>query len=604
MEPNDSPQHQRAHRIADDEWELWRGELVRLYMEGAELKEIPKVMAEEHQFFTTTAQLKDQFRKWHVNKYFTKQELAWMASETRKRGGLGKRARFQHHGHEVEEERLERALKRQRSRLYTPESPPKSLKLVPTPTRSPQLALIAPATQTSLITAPQLGDRTNTHPTLPLPYDSHLPRLDHASLEDNAGNDLRAGRDAMELLSLSEGFALETSPDYFSNYQIPLVSNGVEQMLGSPLAEGRNFIHSRAGSAQILGSPLAEGGNFRLSRAGSAQILGSPLAEGVNFTLSRASPAQSPESDWRTFINFPPTTRSRSRTFGSLVSSPRLAQPGNPPSHQPFEPFSGAPSSGVLSVQSSENNIRMSSYDHDPEKVLLNLQLMKTSLAKILRSASDTSVLHGCNFRRLKSQWLQNQLEDLTYEACTSTLATIQRRRLAREGPLSPAVLGRGITTLRSFSDYFRMDVNCLARVHSPHGLLIIQHGTAPPSSSNNNVFAARPTIMLTYVPNDATIQTEGLQVVFFHPAQDQGELQISPSIRTFNVVSKHAEIITCVKMNDVQGIRSLFDARKASARDVDESGYSLLSYAVQSGGEDVFKLLLLGGADTQNTNL
>lgn len=382
----------------------------------------------------------------------------------------------------------------------------------------------------------------------------------------------------MELLSLSEGFALETSPNYFSNYQIPLVSNGVEQMLGSPLAEGGNFILARAGSAQILGSPLAEGGNF---------------------TLSRASPAQSPESDWLgTFINFPPTTRSRSRTFGSLGSSPRLAQPGNPPSPQRFEPFSGAPSSGVLSVQSSENNIRMSSYDHDPEKVLLNLQLMKTSLAKILRSASDTSVLHGCKFRRLKSQWLQNQLEDLTYEACksqwlqnqledltyeacTSTLATIQRRRLAREGPRSPAVLGRGITTLRSFSDYFRMDVNCLARVHSPHGLLIIQHGTAPPSSSNNNVFAARPTIMLTYVPNDATIQTEGLQVVFFHPAQDQGGLQISPSIRTFNVVPEHAEIITCVKMNDVQGIRSLFDARKASARDVDESGYSLLSVSI-----------------------
>lgn len=53
MEPNDSPQQQRAHRIADDKWESWREELVRLYMEGAELKEIPKVMAEEHQFFIT-----------------------------------------------------------------------------------------------------------------------------------------------------------------------------------------------------------------------------------------------------------------------------------------------------------------------------------------------------------------------------------------------------------------------------------------------------------------------------------------------------------------------------------------------------------------------
>lgn len=70
---------------------------------------------------TRTAQLKDQFRKWQVKKNFSKQELAWMASEKIKRGALGKRARFQHHGHEVEEERLERALKRHRSQMDTPE---------------------------------------------------------------------------------------------------------------------------------------------------------------------------------------------------------------------------------------------------------------------------------------------------------------------------------------------------------------------------------------------------------------------------------------------------------------------------------------------------
>lgn len=424
--------------------------------------------------------------------------------------------------------------------------PPVSLKLVRTPTRSPQLAQVAPETQTSLISAPQFEDRTNTHPTMPSPYDCQLeiasivPRLDHASLGDNVGNDMRAGRDAMGSTPHSEWFALESleSLPNGSNYQIPLAAlNEIEQ---------------------ILRSPLAEGGNLMLSRAGSAQ---------------------SPDSDWRRFFNLSPTTRSRSRTFGQLVSSPRQSQPGDPPSHQLFAPFSGARSSSVLSVRSSEINMR--SNVHDPESILLNLQLMKSSLAKVLGFASDTRASRGFKIRKLKGQWLQHQLEDLIYEACTSTAATIHRQRLAREGAPSPAVLDKRVTTLRSLSDNFRMDVNGSARVHSPNGLLMIQHGTAPRSPFNDDVFPAQLTIMLSYVPSDAINQTEALQVVFFHPPQEQWEWHISPSIRTFNVVPKHAEIITRVRMNDVQGIKSLFDARKASPRDVDESGFSLLSVSI-----------------------
>ncbi|KAL9606447.1 MAG: hypothetical protein Q9179_000363 [Wetmoreana sp. 5 TL-2023] len=352
-----------------------------------------------------------------------------MASMQRKRGALGKRARFQQHGYDVDEERLERALKRPRPRMDTPDSSPTSLKILLTPTPSPQLAQIAPATQTIPITAPQLGDRMNTHPILLSPYNSHLqiasnvPRLDHASLEDNVGNDLGAGRAAMGSMSPSEWFALETLPNCFSDYQSPLVYD-IEQILGSPLAEGGSLM------------------------------------------LSRASSAQSCDSDWRKFLNLSPTTRSHSRTFGSLVSSPRQAQPGDPPSPQRFAPFSGARSSSVLSVPSSEINMRMNSNVHDPER-----------------------------------------------------------------------------------------------------------HGSAARIPFDDDDFPARATIMLTFVLNDATNQTEALQVVLLHPPQDSWEWHISPIIRTFNIVPKNAEIITRVMMNDVQGITSLLHARKASARDADEFG-------------------------------
>ncbi|KAL8725089.1 MAG: hypothetical protein Q9181_006548 [Wetmoreana brouardii] len=550
MEASVDPQHRRAHRIAEEAWEHWREELVGLYLEDEELKEIPKIMAKKHQFLITTAQLKDQFRKWQVKKNFSKQDLAWMASMKRKRGALGKGARFQQHGHDVEEERLERALKRHRSRMDTPESVPMSLKLVLTPTQSPQLAQIAPGTQSRPITTAQHGDHTNTHPTLPSPYDSNLqlasnaPRLDHASFEDSVGIDLMADRDLMGSMFPSEWITLESFPNAFSIYQLPPVLDDTEQ---------------------ILRSPVAEEGNFMLSRAITAQLS---------------------DSDWRTFLNLSPNTQARSKISGSVVSSPRQAQPEDPQSQQRFTLFSEARSSSALSVQSSEINMPINSNVEDPEEVLSNLQLMRKTLAK-LGSASDTSVLCRCYHRNrydssviriLEGQWLQHQLQDLICDACTSTAAIVHRRRLALEGPPSPAVLDIGITTLHSFSAYFRMNVHGSARIHSPNGLLTIHHGTAARSPSNDDHFSARATIMLSFIPNHATKQTEGLQVVFFHPPQNQWEWHISPSIRTFNVVPKDAEIIARVKMNDVQGIRSLFDARKASARDVDESGYSLLS--------------------------
>ncbi|KAL8705947.1 MAG: hypothetical protein Q9201_000941 [Fulgogasparrea decipioides] len=145
------------------------------------------------------------------------------------------------------------------------------------------------------------------------------------------------------------------------------------------------------------------------------------------------------------------------------------------------------------------------------------------------------------------------------------------------------------------------MAVNCSVRIHSPNGLLAIQHGSAARIPFDDDDFPARATIMLTFVLNDATNQTEALQVVLLHPPQDSWEWHISPIIRTFNIVPKNAEIITRVMMNDVQGITSLLHARKASARDADEFELSLLSYALQSGYDAVVELLLLGGADTQN---
>ena len=45
---------QRARRIPDAEWEVWRQELIRLYVEeNASRREIIRIMADEHEFVIT-----------------------------------------------------------------------------------------------------------------------------------------------------------------------------------------------------------------------------------------------------------------------------------------------------------------------------------------------------------------------------------------------------------------------------------------------------------------------------------------------------------------------------------------------------------------------
>ena len=66
-------------------------------------------------------QLKNRFKKWDVKKYIPDDDLKIMLSLKRKRLDVGKDARFQYKGHDVEQERMERAWKRQKGPLLSPE---------------------------------------------------------------------------------------------------------------------------------------------------------------------------------------------------------------------------------------------------------------------------------------------------------------------------------------------------------------------------------------------------------------------------------------------------------------------------------------------------
>lgn len=130
---------QRARRIGDEEWEHWRTELTGLYIEeDLSRKDIVDYIAKEHRFvikygvrkicsllltMKSEKQLKHRFHKWQVKKYISSQDMMKMlAFRNRHRGGSAQ-IKFHYRGHEVENERLERASKRQKRAL--PDTPSK-----------------------------------------------------------------------------------------------------------------------------------------------------------------------------------------------------------------------------------------------------------------------------------------------------------------------------------------------------------------------------------------------------------------------------------------------------------------------------------------------
>ena len=119
--------------------------------------------------------------------------------------------------------------------------------------------------------------------------------------------------------------------------------------------------------------------------------------------------------------------------------------------------------------------------------------------------------------------------------------------------------------------------------------------------------------ITISFMPRSVD-RTPGIRVRI---SKIIGGPAISPQINTFNVVPDDSAIIQCVRKNDLRGIQTLFDSGAASARDVDSRGISLLNvstahqyeqlmsllidlqYAMYTGCSDVFRLLIQGGAST-----
>ncbi|KAL9103885.1 MAG: hypothetical protein Q9163_001122 [Psora crenata] len=120
--PCASSHSKRARRVPDHEWDIWREKLEQLFLENnLSRKDIVDIMVNEHSFVVTEVQLKRRFEKWGVKKYIPQDDLKIMLSMRRKRQRIGEDVRFQWRGRNVEQERIERASKRIKGPLMSPE---------------------------------------------------------------------------------------------------------------------------------------------------------------------------------------------------------------------------------------------------------------------------------------------------------------------------------------------------------------------------------------------------------------------------------------------------------------------------------------------------
>lgn len=113
--------------------------------------------------------------------------------------------------------------------------------------------------------------------------------------------------------------------------------------------------------------------------------------------------------------------------------------------------------------------------------------------------------------------------------------------------------------------------------ISTPHGMLKIEVSTTS-GETDPATGSDPPWILCISSMTAAHERSLGLSAYLTNSVKELYSLKISPTIKTFYVVPLNSAIIRCVSRNDLKGVRTLFETGAASPKDVDPSGFSLLS--------------------------
>ena len=195
------------------------------------------------------------------------------------------------------------------------------------------------------------------------------------------------------------------------------------------------------------------------------------------------------------------------------------------------------------------------------------------------------------------SQWLRDELDEIandmqqrdakvscdTLERSTvfqdprSSLDSILHDRDVQRGPPDMP------TGVLDSSDWQRGDkLSSHLMLVAKTGTLRLHLRTRRPPKSRASTTNACDLVTVTFIPA-TRIRAIGISAIIFRIFDRLLTPCISHQIKAFNVVPQNSPIIRAVSCNDIPVIRGLFDRGEASPLDVDPHGFSLLSVSVRS---------------------
>jgi hypothetical protein len=233
--------------------------------------------------------------------------------------------------------------------------------------------------------------------------------------------------------------------------------------------------------------------------------------------------------------------------------------------------------------------------DIDPSTLVLPLQLMKSYFVKDLYFPKHS----GHRFNHFRSVFLHQFAQDNWFELEFEKLVRWSCESYAKAGRKLPTTKKAQNDRLDKEIDEFRKHQEPENRCSSSVPQLKARRTGYYVSASPVGVFRATLSTLryrdadhdsndtfhklnIAFMPAEHD-HARGLYVTFLRAGNECAGPRISPYIKAINVIPNDSEIIRCIKRNDLQGVRKLFERREASPTDVDQRGFSLLSVRVQA---------------------
>lgn len=339
---------------------------------------------------------------------------------------------------------------------------------------------------------------------------------------------------------------------------------------------------------------------------------------------SRASSMQVSSTDWRRYLNFSPSMRSSSGVYAMASRSPRY--PSRPSgairSRTTASPRAFFPNSVVRATHREQGSHSMTpqqsnglaiflTFDGtDPDIIMLPLQMLRSSYLEFLKLDlsnpgiwknwfSQGSTLDHLD-STLRSDWLSLEMEELICQGYELSAQAIRRRQAAR--PVSSIgsrrflslddheterlEIGHWPTENRDLETSLEMRPTSRTSRQTSMGRLNLELSTPSRDSPHSNISDVPCVINISFVPRRQQ-RTTGISAVFQRGSSASEVCNISPRLRTFNVIPNDSLVIKYIARNDILGVQRLFTEGKASPLDVDSNGFSLLSVLSPSAAHE-----------------